>query len=118
MEPLGPMNLTGESVLSEEEAAVASIRSAIKELHDSVQDQCKATLVKIAKIGQIFLFFLSFSPVLFYLKVSVFAVNQEPVVLPPSTAAAAAEPTLTGYSCQTTAQDTGLVTSLVQRCTE
>lgn len=68
MEPLGPTTLTGESVLREEEAMVASIRSAIKELHDSVQDQCKATLVKIAKIGQIFFFFLFFSPPVLFVK--------------------------------------------------
>ncbi|XP_017286104.1 finTRIM family, member 86 [Kryptolebias marmoratus] len=86
MEPLGPMGATGLSVLSEEEAVVASVRSAMKELHDSVQDLCQATLAKITRI-----------------------VNREPVPLPPNGVAAAAAAigsTLAGYSCQASAQDT------------
>ncbi|XP_071352669.1 finTRIM family, member 86 isoform X2 [Trachinotus anak] len=47
MEPLGQTGVTGESVLNQEEAVVASIRSAVKELQTSVQDLCKASLDKI-----------------------------------------------------------------------
>ncbi|TKS81382.1 Tripartite motif-containing protein 16 [Collichthys lucidus] len=37
----------GESILRQEEAVVASIRSAMKELQESIQDLCKASLAKI-----------------------------------------------------------------------
>ncbi|XP_023256337.1 E3 ubiquitin/ISG15 ligase TRIM25-like [Seriola lalandi dorsalis] len=47
MEPLGQTGVTGESVLSQEEAVVASIRSVMKELQTSVQELCKASLAKI-----------------------------------------------------------------------
>ncbi|XP_035536134.1 finTRIM family, member 86 [Morone saxatilis] len=49
MEPLGQTGATGESVLSQE-AVVASIRSATKELQKSIQDLCKAGLAKIITI--------------------------------------------------------------------
>lgn len=49
MEPLGPMGATGESL--SQEAAVASIRSTLKELQESVQDLCKASLAKIVTIA-------------------------------------------------------------------
>ncbi|XP_076591775.1 finTRIM family, member 86 [Chaetodon auriga] len=47
MEPLGQMGATGGSILSQEEAVVASVRSAMKELQESIQDLCKASLAKI-----------------------------------------------------------------------
>ncbi|XP_022061486.1 finTRIM family, member 86 [Acanthochromis polyacanthus] len=53
MEPLGQTGTTGESVLSQEEALVASVRSAMKELQDSVQDLCKASLAKIITLVNI-----------------------------------------------------------------
>ncbi|XP_041796852.1 finTRIM family, member 86 [Chelmon rostratus] len=50
MEPLGQTGATGGSILSQEEAMVASIRSAMKELQESVQDLCKASLAKIVAL--------------------------------------------------------------------
>ncbi|KAG7223073.1 hypothetical protein INR49_015832 [Caranx melampygus] len=50
MEPLGQMGVSGESVLSQEEAVVASIRSTMKELQTSVQELCKASLAKIVTL--------------------------------------------------------------------
>ncbi|XP_029373816.1 finTRIM family, member 86 [Echeneis naucrates] len=50
MEPLHQTDTTQESVLSQEEAVVASIRSAMKELQTSVQDLCRATLDKLTMI--------------------------------------------------------------------
>ncbi|KAG7479627.1 tripartite motif-containing 16-like [Solea senegalensis] len=47
MEPLDPTSVTAESVLSQEEAVVASIRSTMKELHTSLHEQCKSSLAKI-----------------------------------------------------------------------
>ncbi|XP_026152959.1 finTRIM family, member 86 [Mastacembelus armatus] len=47
MEPLGQTGATAESVLSQEEAVVASVRSAMKELQESIQDLCKASLARI-----------------------------------------------------------------------
>lgn len=52
MEPLRPTDNKGESIPHQEEAAVASVRSAMKELQESVQELCKATLDKIAAIRQ------------------------------------------------------------------
>lgn len=52
MEPLGQTGATGVSVLSKEEEVVASVRSAMKELQTSIQEVCKASLTKIASIGQ------------------------------------------------------------------
>ncbi|XP_061576495.1 finTRIM family, member 86 [Cololabis saira] len=49
LEPLGPTDGSGKSLLNQEEAVVASIRSAVKELQESVQDLCKASLAKIFK---------------------------------------------------------------------
>ncbi|KAM9317651.1 finTRIM family, member 86 [Pholidichthys leucotaenia] len=50
MEPLGPPAATKESLLSQEEAAVASVRAAMREFQESIQDLCKASLVKITTI--------------------------------------------------------------------
>ncbi|KAM9358688.1 finTRIM family, member 86 [Symphorus nematophorus] len=50
MEPLAKMGAEGGSVLSQEEAVVASIRSAMKEFQESVQEVCKASLAKIIAI--------------------------------------------------------------------
>ncbi|XP_026231333.1 finTRIM family, member 86 [Anabas testudineus] len=47
VKPLGQTGATGESVLNQEQEVVASIRSAMKELQDSVHDLCKASLSKI-----------------------------------------------------------------------
>lgn len=49
MEPLGPTGATGEPVLNQE-AVVASIRSTMKELQESIQELCKASLAKIRTI--------------------------------------------------------------------
>lgn len=50
MEPLGETGATGESVPGQEEAVVASIRSTMKELQESIQDLCKASLAKIVTL--------------------------------------------------------------------
>lgn len=52
MEPLRPTDNKGEPIPHQEEAAVASVRSAMKELQESVQELCKATLDKITAIRQ------------------------------------------------------------------
>ncbi|XP_039681936.1 finTRIM family, member 86 isoform X3 [Perca fluviatilis] len=73
---------TGESILSQEEAVVASVRSALKELQESIQDVCKATLAKIVTL-----------------------VNPDPVVSTPN-GAAVADTTAANNSGQATTQDT------------
>ncbi|KAM6932133.1 finTRIM family, member 86 [Lycodopsis pacificus] len=50
MEPPGQTGATGESVLSQEEAVVASVRSAMKQLQESMQDLCETGLAKIATL--------------------------------------------------------------------
>lgn len=52
LEPLGQSGTREEAGLSQEEAVVASIRSTMKELSDSLQDVCKASLAKIFRVGQ------------------------------------------------------------------
>ncbi|XP_070684722.1 finTRIM family, member 86 [Pempheris klunzingeri] len=47
MEPLGQTGAIGGSVLNQKEVVVASIRSTMKELQESIQDLCKASLAKI-----------------------------------------------------------------------
>ncbi|MEQ2249038.1 hypothetical protein ILYODFUR_025162 [Ilyodon furcidens] len=49
-EPLGQTDATGQSGIDEEEVVVASIRSVIKGLQESMQDLCKDSLAKIVKI--------------------------------------------------------------------
>lgn len=49
MEPLRQPDATGDSALGQE-ALVVSIRSTMKELQQSVQDLCKASLDKIATL--------------------------------------------------------------------
>ncbi|KAM9732884.1 finTRIM family, member 86 isoform 2-T2 [Menidia menidia] len=49
-EPLDQKSTTGESNVIQEEAMVASIRSTMKELQESIQDLCKASVAKIAKL--------------------------------------------------------------------
>ncbi|MED6293804.1 hypothetical protein CHARACLAT_014404 [Characodon lateralis] len=49
-EPLGQNDATGQSGINQEEAVVASIRSVIKGLQESMQDLCKDSLAKIVKI--------------------------------------------------------------------
>ena len=61
MEPLGQTGATGESILIKEEAVVTSIRSAMKELQESIQNLCKVTLAKIITLGQYFSHFFIFS---------------------------------------------------------
>ncbi|XP_068563032.1 finTRIM family, member 86 [Cebidichthys violaceus] len=70
MEPPGQTGATRESVLNQEEAVVASVRSAMKELQESMQDLCKTGLAKIATL-----------------------VNPDPGASTPSSAAAAANDT-------------------------
>ncbi|XP_007576036.1 finTRIM family, member 86 isoform X1 [Poecilia formosa] len=50
MEPLGQTGATGQSGIIQEEGVVASIRSVIKELQESIQNLCKESLSKIVKI--------------------------------------------------------------------
>ncbi|XP_029922899.1 finTRIM family, member 86 isoform X2 [Myripristis murdjan] len=50
LEPLGQSGTREEAGLCQEEAVVASIRSAMKELSDSLQDVCKASLAKIFRV--------------------------------------------------------------------
>uniref|UniRef100_A0AAQ5Y2V4 E3 ubiquitin/ISG15 ligase TRIM25-like n=1 Tax=Amphiprion ocellaris TaxID=80972 RepID=A0AAQ5Y2V4_AMPOC len=83
MEPLGQTGATGESVLSQEEAVVASVRSAMKELQDSVQDLCKASLTKIVTL-----------------------VNNDSLTSAPDGAAAASDTTTADHSGRTAVQNT------------
>ncbi|XP_073349673.1 finTRIM family, member 86 [Pagrus major] len=82
LEPLGQMGATGESILNQEEAVVASVRSAMRELQESIQDLCKASLAKIVTI-----------------------VNQDPEA-PAVNGAAAASTTAANISGPATAQNT------------
>ncbi|XP_067363955.1 finTRIM family, member 86 isoform X1 [Channa argus] len=50
MEPLGQTGATCISVVNQEETLVASMRSVMKELQESIQDVCKASLAKIATL--------------------------------------------------------------------
>lgn len=50
MEPLGQTEAPGEMNLNQERAEVSSIRSVLKELQETIQEQCKASLVKICTI--------------------------------------------------------------------
>ncbi|XP_054883705.1 finTRIM family, member 86 isoform X2 [Poeciliopsis prolifica] len=50
MEPLGETGTAGQSGIIQEEGVVASLRSVIKELQESVQNLCKQSLSKIANI--------------------------------------------------------------------
>ncbi|XP_010792226.1 finTRIM family, member 86 isoform X1 [Notothenia coriiceps] len=47
MEPLGQTGAIGESILNQEEAVIASVRSTMKELQESIQELCKASLAKV-----------------------------------------------------------------------
>ncbi|KAK5868476.1 hypothetical protein PBY51_009487 [Eleginops maclovinus] len=47
MEPLGQTGAIGESILSQEEVVIASVRSIMKELQESIQDLCKVSLGKV-----------------------------------------------------------------------
>lgn len=61
MEPLGQTGAAGQSGIIQEEGMVASIRSVIKELQESVQNLCKESLSKIVKIGSIIFLIVVFS---------------------------------------------------------
>ncbi|XP_074497471.1 finTRIM family, member 86 isoform X1 [Sebastes fasciatus] len=50
MVPPGQTGAREESILSQEEAVVASVRSAMKELQESIQELCKTSLAKIVTI--------------------------------------------------------------------
>ncbi|XP_071392006.1 finTRIM family, member 86 isoform X1 [Centroberyx affinis] len=50
LEPRGQTGAREESGLDQEEVVVASIRSAMTDLRDSLQDLCKASLVKIFRV--------------------------------------------------------------------
>lgn len=54
MEPLDETGATGESTLDQEEM-VASIRSTMRDLQESVQQLCKASIVKIVSMSQYFI---------------------------------------------------------------
>uniref|UniRef100_A0A087XQF7 Uncharacterized protein n=1 Tax=Poecilia formosa TaxID=48698 RepID=A0A087XQF7_POEFO len=62
MEPLGQTGATGQSGIIQEEGVVASIRSVIKELQESIQNLCKESLSKIVKIGQIIFLIMLVNP--------------------------------------------------------
>lgn len=47
MEPLGQTGAIGESILNQEEVVIASVRSTMKELQESIQELCKASLAKV-----------------------------------------------------------------------
>ncbi|XP_015257361.1 PREDICTED: tripartite motif-containing protein 16-like [Cyprinodon variegatus] len=82
IEPLGQTGGPGQFGISQEEA-VASIRSVIKDLQESVQELCKDSLAKIVKI-----------------------VSHEPVAATPNGVAVKTETTVpTDHSCQATTQD-------------
>lgn len=114
MEPLGQTGATGESILSQEEAVVASVRSAMKELQESIQDLCKASLAKIVTLGQCSSSLVSSSP-LFSSSDSqsflFFVVNPDAVASTPNgAAAAAAGTTAANNSGEASAQNTGTIT--------
>ncbi|XP_028429395.1 finTRIM family, member 86 isoform X2 [Perca flavescens] len=92
MEALGQTGATEESILSQEEAVVASIRSALKELQESIQDVCKATLAKIVTL-----------------------VNPDPVASTPN-GAAVADTTAANNSGQASTQDTDEDSSKHPQC--
>ena len=122
LEPLGKMGATGESVLGQEEAVVASIRSVMQDLQTSIQELCKASLAKINTLGKHFLSSpllslsspllsspLLSSPFLQTVKTSlVFVVNHVPVASTPSGAVAGA--TETDNCGQDKSQNTGTET--------
>ncbi|KAF7219484.1 finTRIM family, member 86 [Nothobranchius furzeri] len=81
-EPLHQTGIPGELVLSQQEATVASIRSILSELQESVQELCKVSLAKIGKT------------------VNYEAVGSSPV------AVGAEGPALACYSSQATPRDT------------
>eukprot|EP00064_Thunnus_orientalis_P000307 superscaffoldBa00000015_g307 len=84
MEPLGKTGATGELILTED-SVVASIRSTMKELQESIQDLCKASLDKIITL-----------------------VNDDPVASTPNGAAAvAAGTTAADKHGQATTQNSG-----------
>nr|XP_046244493.1 finTRIM family, member 86 [Scatophagus argus] len=83
MEPLCQKGTTEESILSQEEVVVASVRSAMKELQELIQNLCKANLAKIFKI-----------------------VNHEPVIAATANGAAEAGSTAVPNSGQATTQNT------------
>lgn len=94
MEPLSQTSASGLSTPRQEEVVVASVRSAINELRESMRDLCKASMAKIATIGLILFSSLVLSCLLFStVKVLLFVlVNQgpgAPTLLDNSTAAAA-----------------------------
>lgn len=62
MEPLGQTGAIGELILNQEEAVIASVRSTMKELQESIQELCKASLAKVITLGQCFISLLSFLP--------------------------------------------------------
>ncbi|CAM9187351.1 unnamed protein product [Lampetra planeri] len=53
VEPLGPTGATEGSILRKDEAEVASIRSTLKELQESVTNMCKASLTNVAHIRSV-----------------------------------------------------------------
>uniref|UniRef100_A0A3Q2PP13 Tripartite motif-containing protein 16-like n=1 Tax=Fundulus heteroclitus TaxID=8078 RepID=A0A3Q2PP13_FUNHE len=82
MEPLGQTGAPGQPGIGQEEAVVASVRSVIKELQESVKNLCQDTLAKIVKI-----------------------VSHEPVASTPNGEAAATSTVPTDHSGPATTQD-------------
>lgn len=121
MEQLDQKDISGESVSSQEEVVVASIRSALKELQESIQDVCKASLAKIVTICQYFSP-LFFSPPLYSSLQTgqncfFFVVNCDPIEARAPNGAAEASTTAADGSCQVNLQNTGTLTEsiVVQR---
>lgn len=81
-------------MLNQEEAVVISIRSAMKELQESVEDLCKAILSKTVKLGQLLSCFVT-SCLVSSLGVKtflLFVVNHDPAAPTPNGLAAGTAP--------------------------
>ncbi|XP_061682451.1 finTRIM family, member 86 isoform X2 [Syngnathoides biaculeatus] len=50
MEPAGPHAATQESILGKEEAVIEDVRSALKELQESIKELCKCSLAKLVTL--------------------------------------------------------------------
>ena len=93
MEPLGQTDGSGGSLLNQEEE-VASIRSAMKELQESIEHICKASLAKMIKLGKLYsgLLYLSLLySALMVKNVLLFVVTHDTVASTPNGLAAGTE---------------------------
>ncbi|KAK1899459.1 Tripartite motif-containing protein 16 [Dissostichus eleginoides] len=74
MEPLGQTGAIGESILNQEEAVIASVRSTMKELQESIQELCKASLAKVITLV---------NPDAATTQTTVYKMMRDPAPLPP-----------------------------------